>query len=230
MRYNVAAYQKRLNELGYPLGKLDGLYGPMTRAAVESFQKEVGLKVDGVVGPATWGKLFPKPSAPKAQIENPAWINEALKARGLHEVVNKQELIEWLKSDGATLGDPQKYPWCGDFVATAMALGVPLEPLPDPVKKNPYWAQNWQFYGDEAQPQYGAILVFKRKGGGHVGFYMAETPTFYMVLGGNQSNSVNISKVAKKRCIAVRWPKTVLQNKRRVQSSGKNISITTNEE
>jgi len=45
----------------------------------------------------------------------------------------------------------------------------------------------------------GDILVFSRKGGGHVGFYVAEDATAYHVLGGNQSDSVSITRIAKSR-------------------------------
>jgi peptidoglycan hydrolase-like protein with peptidoglycan-binding domain len=38
--------------------KLDGDFGPVTKAAVEQFQRTQGLKVDGIVGPQTWGQLI----------------------------------------------------------------------------------------------------------------------------------------------------------------------------
>jgi peptidoglycan hydrolase-like protein with peptidoglycan-binding domain len=38
-------------------GPIDGFFGPHTEAAVEAFQKWAGIKVDGQVGPITWGKL-----------------------------------------------------------------------------------------------------------------------------------------------------------------------------
>lgn len=37
----------------------DGIYGMNTEEAVKAFQKNAGLKVDGVVGPATLAKLIP---------------------------------------------------------------------------------------------------------------------------------------------------------------------------
>ena len=37
----------------------DGIFGEITREAVMAFQKENGLKADGIVGPATLAKLIP---------------------------------------------------------------------------------------------------------------------------------------------------------------------------
>ena len=37
----------------------DGIYGVLTEERVKAFQKENGLKVDGMVGPATLAKLIP---------------------------------------------------------------------------------------------------------------------------------------------------------------------------
>lgn len=50
---DVAQLQSRLNSLGFWSGKVDGIFGPMTKDAVMRFQKAKGLKVDGIVGPQT---------------------------------------------------------------------------------------------------------------------------------------------------------------------------------
>lgn len=47
--------------------------------------------------------------------------------------------------------------------------------------------------------------MFERAGGGgHVGLYVGDDAGAYHVLGGNQSDQVCVSRIAKARCIAVR--------------------------
>ena len=50
---DVAALQSRLVEMGFDCGRVDAVFGLRTEAAVKEFQKSVGVKVDGVCGPAT---------------------------------------------------------------------------------------------------------------------------------------------------------------------------------
>jgi peptidoglycan hydrolase-like protein with peptidoglycan-binding domain len=37
--------------------QIDGIFGPVTKAAVEEFQGDAHLAVDGIAGPTTWGAL-----------------------------------------------------------------------------------------------------------------------------------------------------------------------------
>ena len=54
---DVRAVQTRLDTLGFPPGKLDGIYGPLTAGAVTAFQENRSIKVDGIVGPETRANL-----------------------------------------------------------------------------------------------------------------------------------------------------------------------------
>jgi hypothetical protein len=49
----VRIAQDHLAHLGYYVGKIDGVMGPQTKAAIKSFQREHALTADGVLGPKT---------------------------------------------------------------------------------------------------------------------------------------------------------------------------------
>lgn len=51
--------QAALKNAGYYTGLVDGKKGPLTKKAVEDFQKENNLQADGKVGPKTWAVLSP---------------------------------------------------------------------------------------------------------------------------------------------------------------------------
>lgn len=136
---------------------------------------------------------------------DPKWLAEARKHLGMREIPGPRHnttILGWLRKLRAWWKDDET-PWCGTFVAHC------LQETGLPVIKNWFRAKEWASYGvalrgNNVAP--GAILVFVRQGGGHVGFYVGEDASFYFVLGGNQSNGVNIMKLAKARCIAIRWP------------------------
>lgn len=54
---DVQRVQNILKRMGYYAGSIDGIYGPMTRDAVISFQSDYGLGADGIVGPNTYEAL-----------------------------------------------------------------------------------------------------------------------------------------------------------------------------
>jgi peptidoglycan hydrolase-like protein with peptidoglycan-binding domain len=62
---SVMELQARLNQRGEALA-VDGLFGPLTRAAVVRFQQANALAPDGIVGPLTWGALVDTP-APESE-------------------------------------------------------------------------------------------------------------------------------------------------------------------
>ena len=201
----VRAIQTRLKALGYSPGAIDGIMGPRTNSAVIAYKRDHGLKPRAWIGPLTWDKLHQTEIALNERIKLP-WMVEAMKAMNRHEVYDNKWLRDWLRSDGHTLGDPARLPWCGDFVETAIRLGLPKEPI----IKNPYWALNWLKWGQSNMPTYGAVFAIKRSGGGHVGFLVGQDATRYFCAGGNQGNKTSVVPVDKSRFTpaSFRWPST----------------------
>lgn len=113
----------------------------------------------------------------------------------------------WAKRLGAKVlrivYNADSVPWCGVFVAACLhEAGLPSAPIA-------VRATAWTTYGQRLRFERlapGAILVFQRPGGGHVGFYVGEDADAFHVLGGNQGNAVTIMRIMKDGCIAARWP------------------------
>jgi len=62
---DVALVQQALKNAGFNIGRygknrdgIDGIYGKVTYGAVWRYQKKHGLRIDGIVGPQTWGHMF----------------------------------------------------------------------------------------------------------------------------------------------------------------------------
>jgi N-acetylmuramoyl-L-alanine amidase len=54
---DVLSVQRRLDELGFDSGPVDGIFSPELEVAVTEFQRNVGLNVDGIVGETTLDRL-----------------------------------------------------------------------------------------------------------------------------------------------------------------------------
>lgn len=91
--------------------------------------------------------------------------------------------------------------WCGLFIAiTLHRAGRDVLHAYGNLR-----AREWANYGLKVdKAELADILVFVREGGGHVGYYVAEDADCYHVLGGNQSNMVNVTRILKTRCTAIR--------------------------
>jgi N-acetylmuramoyl-L-alanine amidase len=76
---DVRALQERLLEMGYDVGRADGIYGIRTVRAVASFQREVGLVPDGACGPRTLEAL--QRLGRKVVGGRPQWLREADRLR-----------------------------------------------------------------------------------------------------------------------------------------------------
>jgi len=137
----------------------------------------------------------------------PRMIAQALKEYGVLEAQGATDnpvILGWAEEIGANvlrLYHADDVPWCGLFMAVvAKRAGkqVPSQPL---------WALSWTRFGEATTtPSLGDVLVFRRNGGGHVALYVGEDEQAYHCLGGNQSDSVCITRVAKARLYAARRP------------------------
>lgn len=225
------AIERALAKLGFlDAGQADGRWKRATARALGAFQTAQDLPVTRAADRLTIRELLGDhpPKGVAARTAKP-WMDVARSKMGKHERRDNGFLRRWLRSDGRTLGDPAKLPWCGDFVETAVALTLPDEDLPT----NPYGARNWMSFGIPVKPQVGAVLVFWRgsKTGwqGHVGFYTGEDATHYHVLGGNQSNAVTVSRIAKDRLLGARWPETAERPGGQVARRAAIGTVSTNE-
>ena len=54
---DVLYLQRRLDELGFDCGPVDGIFSPALEVAVTDFQRNAGLNVDGIVGETTLDRL-----------------------------------------------------------------------------------------------------------------------------------------------------------------------------
>lgn len=116
-------------------------------------------------------------------------------------------ILRWARDIGA----PKDYrnddtPWCAVAMNRwAQACGYPLSGSGYDLVR----AKSFATWGQPCTPTLGAVLVFERPEGHHVGLYAGEGPTAFYVLGGNQGNAVSYTWIARSRLIACRWPSSV---------------------
>jgi N-acetylmuramoyl-L-alanine amidase len=71
---DVADLQRQLLELGYDLGRADGMFGRATEDALRTFQRERGMRADGICGPMTLRALHQL--AGRVVGGRPQWLRE----------------------------------------------------------------------------------------------------------------------------------------------------------
>jgi uncharacterized protein (TIGR02594 family) len=111
-------------------------------------------------------------------------------------------ILNWAKECG--LGEIYTHdavPWC----ALAMTLCAKRAGVPYPKGYDALRAMSFANWGTgQRSAMLGDVLVFAREGGAHVGLYVGEDEKCFHVIGGNQSDSVNIARIEKSRTEAIR--------------------------
>jgi uncharacterized protein (TIGR02594 family) len=225
-------FQRGLIALGYDLGPAgaDGVPGRMSTAATVAFKRSHGLSATPAIGPLTLNAMrtalrdrpstrpirdaIVKQEVTKGGLE-PVWLIEARRWIGEREVPGPKSnprLLSAIRRVGARIlgidyvNDDTA--WCGAILAAWLSITLPAEVLPSIAVR----AKSWASFGVRlSAPALGAIMVYDRKGGGHVALYVGETATDWLLLGGNQGNKVSIMRRSKALGdpIAIRWPRSV---------------------
>lgn len=131
---------------------------------------------------------------------------EARKHYGELEIKGKTSnasIMKWAKEVGVSgWYKNDDVPWCGLFVAICV-LRAGYKTVGNKLLAALQWAK-WGVEVEKGDESFNDILVFKRPGGGHVGFYCGENADAYLTYGGNQSNAVGFAWIDKTRLVACR--------------------------
>jgi uncharacterized protein (TIGR02594 family) len=182
-----------------------------------------GLKPE----PRPTPEIPPKGSVPSVPLPDPAddsltpWLDLARSFDGTKEIKGRKHNDDILAMF-ADVGHPEikndETAWCAAFV------GACLERTGYASTKNLMARSYMQWGRPLKKPIKGCVAVFGVPGSahGHVGFYVGEDAKGIYVLGGNQSNAVNVKRYPRKSAslelIGYRWP-TTLKNSRTVAAS-----------
>ncbi|QTL95534.1 TIGR02594 family protein [Aeromonas jandaei] len=132
------------------------------------------------------------------------WIIEAHKFLGLKEIKgakHAQEILDMWKAIKRGGIKDDETPWCAAFLGACLErVGIQSTRFES--------AKSYLDWGTKLNaPVQGCVVVFTRTGGGHVGFVVGKSPTGnLLVLGGNQSDEVNIREFPLARVTGYRWP------------------------
>src|SRR5260370_1647987 len=157
---NVLTIQRRLNAVGCGPIAEDGAFGPETLEAIELFQARsvdqfgTPLKVDGRVGPMTWGTLFGLDIQPTVVVSPSALLSQTLVQAGQEVGVLEDPLgsnrgprvDQYLRSVGL---DPAQggFSWCAAFVYFCFAQASSTRNVNNPVVRTAGVLDHWNVAG-----------------------------------------------------------------------------------
>lgn len=134
----------------------------------------------------------------------PRWLTLARAYIGTREIRGNRHnplILRWWIAIRAAWFKDDETPWCAAYVGGVLEeAGI--------VSSRSAAARSYLKWGEKlTKPALGAVVVFSRTGGGHVGFVVGrDTRGRLMVLGGNQGDAVNIKPFNEDRILGYRWP------------------------
>ena len=136
------------------------------------------------------------------------WLDEARKEIGVSEhTVAGSKAVDQMWRDSklsGLVGTAKTVPWCAGFANAMLERAGIRSPRKDSSASYDTWGVKL------TEPKYGCLVRFQRPGGGHIGFCVGKTTDGkLLILGGNQSDAVNIKSFGKDRVVAYRWPEGV---------------------
>lgn len=140
-------------------------------------------------------------------MKEPAWLIEARKQIGQREVKGAKHnslILRWWQAIKRGGIKDDENPWCAAFVGAMLeSVGI-MSSRFESAKSYLAWGVGL------VSPELGCIVVFGRDGGGHVGFVVGrDAAGNLLVLGGNQSDEVNVRAFKRDRVLGYRWPTAV---------------------
>ena len=224
--------QTRLKAHGFNPGRIDGMGGPKTSAAIIAFKVSKGLAPRDYVGPITIAELEKATSdqiAPPQIKGEPVWLRRARQEIGVREIPGPKHsarvLSYWELSKLAFRDD--ETPWCAGFVG-AMLEDVGIKSTRSGM------ARSYSTWGQPCGPIPGAVVVYwrgsKTGASGHVGFVVGKDKAGnIMTLGGNQGDAVTIAPFSPSRVLCYRWPNAVDPSNTKLAVIESNGIVSTNE-
>jgi len=139
------------------------------------------------------------PETEQQSLENIFRVAQA--EEGVHEKKNPEIVRQYHRSAGLNLSAHEA--WCGSFANYVVNRAGFQGPA------NPARAKNWEAWGNATdKPAPGCVVLVERNAGSgrHVSFFVKEDANNVYLLGGNQSNSVQVSKYPKSKLVGYRVP------------------------
>ncbi|MDO5603612.1 MAG: TIGR02594 family protein [Paracoccus sp. (in: a-proteobacteria)] len=195
------------------LGQMAGAAASPATATPGAAQEAGSIGQTAETGAAQAGSATPGEAA-GACCPPPDWMPIAIGEHGVTEYAGTRmnpRIAEYFKAARFWGKDDsgKDNAWCASLVAFVMKkAGYNIATEAYRAKE---WANRWNDGKSVGRPIYGAIAVKTRAGGGHVGFVMGSVkgkPGYLAILGGNQSNTTNVSEYPASDFFAFMVPKS----------------------